>query len=164
MLAQLADDRLTVSEALGVAGDLACLRRLEHGEGSLDDAGVADWTLEARLQAALIETGMPSLPLDRLLGSLSGGERTRVALARLLIEAPDVLLLDEPTNNLDADGREAVAQLLGRWRGGAIVASHDRALLERVERIVELTPVSVTIFGGAWPAFAEAREAARARA
>ena len=164
MLTQLMDDNLTVAEALDVADGLACLRRLESGDGSLDDAAEADWTLQTRIDAALVETGLPPLPPDRLLASLSGGERTRVALARLLIEAPDVLLLDEPTNNLDADGREAVAQLLARWRGGAVVASHDRALLERVDRIVELTPVSVTIFGGAWPAFAEARDAARARA
>jgi ATPase subunit of ABC transporter with duplicated ATPase domains len=163
-LAQIADDRLTVAEALDVADDLARLRRLESGSGSLDDAAEADWALEARLDAALVETGLPALPRDRRLASLSGGERTRVALARLLIEAPDVLLLDEPTNNLDADGREAVAELLGRWRGGVVVASHDRALLERVDRIVELTGVGVTIFGGAWPAFAEARDAARARA
>ena len=164
MLAQLADDRVTVSEALGVAGDLARLRRLEHGEGSLDDAAMADWTLETRLQAALIETGLPSLPLDRTVASLSGGERTRVALARLLIEAPDILLLDEPTNNLDSDGRQAVAQLLERWLGGVLVASHDRALLERVDRIVELTSIGVTLFGGAWSDFAAAREATRARA
>ena len=164
MLAQLADDRLTVSEALGVARDLARLRRLECGEGSLDDAAEADWTLDARIQTALVETGLPSLPLDRPIASLSGGERTRVALARLLIEAPDVLLLDEPTNNLDAGGRQAVAQLLERWQGGVMVASHDRALLERVDRIVELTSIGVTIFGGAWGAFADARDAARARA
>jgi ATPase subunit of ABC transporter with duplicated ATPase domains len=164
MLAQLADDRLTVSEALGVARDLARLRRLERGEGSLDDAAEADWTLDARIQSALVETGLPSLPLDRPIASLSGGERTRVALARLLIEAPDVLLLDEPTNNLDAGGRQAVAQLLERWQGGVMVASHDRALLERVDRIVELTSIGVTIFGGAWGAFADARDAARARA
>ena len=163
-LAQIADDSLTVAEALGVADDLARLRRLEAGTGSLDDAAEADWTLEARFDAALIETGLPALPRDRRLASLSGGERTRVALARLLIDAPEVLLLDEPTNNLDADGRQAVAELLGRWRGGVVVASHDRALLERVDRIVELTAVGVTIFGGAWPAFAEARDAARARA
>ena len=143
---------------------LARLRRLERGEGSLDDAAEADWTLPTRLEAALAETGLPALPTDRRLASLSGGERTRVALARLLIEAPDVLLLDEPTNNLDADGREAVAELLARWRGGVVVASHDRALLERVDRIVELTAVGVTVFGGAWPAFAQARDAARARA
>ena len=164
MLAQLADDRLTVAEALGVADGLARLRHAESGESSLDDAAEADWTLPARLEMALAETGLPALPTDRRLASLSGGERTRVALARLLIEAPDVLLLDEPTNNLDADGREAVAELLARWRGGIVVASHDRALLAGVDRIMELTAVAVTIFGGAWPAFAEARDAARARA
>jgi ATPase subunit of ABC transporter with duplicated ATPase domains len=163
-LAQIADASLTVAEALDVADDLARLQRLESGTGSLDDAAEADWSLQARLDAALAETGLPALPGDRRLASLSGGERTRVALARLLIEAPDVLLLDEPTNNLDADGRQAVAELLGRWRGGVVVASHDRALLERVDRIVELTAVGVTIFGGAWPAFAAARDAARARA
>jgi ATPase subunit of ABC transporter with duplicated ATPase domains len=103
------------------------------------------------------------MALDRPIASLSGGERTRAALARLLIEAPDLLLLDEPTNNLDADGRQAVAQLLERWQGGILLASHDRALLERVDRIVELTPVGVAMFGGPWLAFAEARDAARAR-
>src|SRR5882757_9920192 len=82
MLAQLADDRQTIAQALGVVDDLARLRRLERGEGSLDDAAEADWTLEARLQTALIETGLPAMPLDRLVASLSGGERTRVALAR----------------------------------------------------------------------------------
>ena len=164
MLAQLTDERLTAEQALGVADGLARLRRLERGDGSLDDAAEADWTLAARIQAALVEAGLPSLPLDRPVASLSGGERTRLALARLSIEAPDVLLLDEPTNNLDTDGRAAVAGLLERWQGGILVASHDRALLERVDRIVELTPVGITIFGGAWPAFAEARDAARARA
>ena len=164
MLTQLADERLTVSEALGIAGDLARLHRLERGEGSLDDATGADWMLETRVQAALVEAGLPSLPLNRPIASLSGGERTRVALARLLIESPDVLLLDEPTNNLDADGRQAVAHLLERWQGGILVASHDRALLERVDRIVELTSIGITIFGGAWSAFGEARETARDRA
>jgi len=164
MLAQLTDERLMVDEALGVADDLARLRRLERGEGSLDDATDADWTLEARIEAALAEAGLPSLSLHRPIVSLSGGERTRLALARLLIEAPDLLLLDEPTNNLDRDGRQAVAQFLERWQGGVLVASHDRALLERVDRIVELTPIGISIFGGAWSAFAEAREAARARA
>ncbi|MDP3689753.1 ABC-F family ATP-binding cassette domain-containing protein [Bradyrhizobium sp.] len=163
-LAQIADDSLTVAEALGVADDLARLRRLESGTGSLDDAAEADWSLGTRLDAALAETGLPALPGDRRLATLSGGERTRVTLARLLIEAPDVLLLDEPTNNLDADGRQALAELLGRWRGGVLVASHDRALLQHVDRIVELTPVGVTIFGGAWPAFAAAQDAARNRA
>src|SRR5689334_2815911 len=73
MLAQLADERLTVGEALGVAGELARLLRLEGGEGSLDDATDADWTLPARIQAALVEASLPSLPLHRPIASLSGG-------------------------------------------------------------------------------------------
>jgi ATPase subunit of ABC transporter with duplicated ATPase domains len=116
MLAQLAGDSLTVAEALGVEIELARLRRLERGEGSLDDAAEADWTMEARLHMALIETGLASLPLERPIASLSGGERTRVALARLVIEAPDLLLLDEPTNNLTAmdDGRSRNCSIAGR--------------------------------------------------
>ncbi len=164
MLDQAQDESLTVGEALGVADESARLKRLEHGDGSADDAADADWTLETRLEAALADAGLPALALDRTLATMSGGERTRLALARLLFEAPDVLLLDEPTNNLDADGREAVAQLLARWRGGVILASHDRALLERVDRVVELTPVSVTVFGGGWSSFVAMRDAARARA
>ena len=164
VLAQHIDERLDVAQALGIDDALARLQRLERGEGSLDDTDHADWTLEGRITSALAAISLPALPLHRPIVSLSGGERTRVALARLLIEAPDLLLLDEPTNNLDANGRKAVGDLLAQWQGGAIVASHDRDLLERVDRIVELTPVGITVFGGAWSAFAAAREAMRARA
>jgi len=163
-LEQVPDETLTVAEALGVAAGLACLKRLEAGEGRVSDAAAADWTLEARLAEALSQTGLPGMDLTRRMRTLSGGERTRVMLARLLLAAPDVLLLDEPTNNLDTDGREAIGDLLVRWTGGVVVASHDRAILERVDRIVELTPVGVTVFGGGWSAFKTARDAARARA
>lgn len=163
-LAQMPEAGVSVAEALGVVEGLARLARLAAGEGSVADAAEADWTLEARLDAALARTGLPGLDLARTLGTLSGGERTRVMLARLMLEAPDVLLLDEPTNNLDADGRAAIADLLETWRGGVVVASHDRALLERVDRIVELAPVGVTVFGGGWSEFAVAREASRERA
>ena len=163
-LEQVPDERLSVAEALGVADGLACLKRLETGEGSVGDAAEADWTLEARLAEAMGETGLPGMDLTRRMGTLNGGERTRVMLARLLLAAPDVLLLDEPTNNLDTDGRAAISDLLARWTGGVVVASHDRALLERVDRIVDLTPVGVTVFGGGWSDFKAARDAARARA
>ncbi|WP_084396217.1 ABC-F family ATP-binding cassette domain-containing protein [Henriciella aquimarina] len=163
-LEQRFDETLTLAEALGVAKALACLARITAGEGSAEDFDAADWTLEARLDKALSETGLAAMPLDRRLASLSGGERTRVGLARLLLAAPDLILLDEPTNNLDAEGRAAVMALVETWPGGLIVASHDRALLDRMDRIVELTPVGCTVFGGGWSAFAEARDAARARA
>lgn len=159
-----ADAGGSASDALGVADGLARLARIERGEGTAPDFEAADWLLPDRIAAALADIGLGSVDPDRPVESFSGGERIRLALARLLIEAPDLILLDEPTNNLDADGRAAVADLLGNWRGGALIASHDRALLERVDRIVELSPVGVTIVGGGWSAYEAARAAAQERA
>jgi len=163
-LAQIADEVQTISETLGAADGLARLARLAAGEGSLEDADLADWTLESRLESVLASTGLRDMPLDTRLSRLSGGERTRVMIARLLLEQPDILLLDEPTNNLDTDGQHAIANLLAQWRGGALIASHDRKLLEHMDRIVELSPIGVTVFGGGWSEFREARDAARAQA
>lgn len=153
----------TIAEALGVAGALALLDRVLAGDASADDLAAADWTLDQRLAAALARAGLPGIDLTRTLATLSGGERTRVGIARLLFEAPDVLLLDEPTNNLDTAGREAIAALVRDWPGGVLIASHDRELLEAMDRIVELTPTAVTVFGGNWTAFAAYREAERLR-
>ena len=164
VLAQDWSGALSVADALGIAGIRAAIARIEQGEGSEDDFARADWTLEPRVAEALAETGLTDIDLDRRIATLSGGERTRVGLARLLFEAPDLILLDEPTNNLDAEGRAAVAQLLGRWRGAAIVASHDRQLLETVDRIVELRSIGVRQVGGGWSVYAAERDAERARA
>ena len=158
------DDTLTLAQALGVADGLARLDRITRGQGSDEDLSEADWTLEHRVAETLAKVDLPERDLTRTIAGFSGGERTRIAVARLWLEAPDILLLDEPTNNLDAPGRAAILALIDAWRGAAFVASHDRDLLEHVDRIIELTPIGVTVFGGGWSAFAEAREARRAAA
>lgn len=163
-LEQSFDEALTVAGTLGITSDLARLARIEAGNGTEQDFAEADWTLETRLEKALAETGLTGIALGRTIATLSGGERTRTALARLLLADPDVLLLDEPTNNLDKAGRAAIHALIETWKGGLVIASHDRDLLEHVDRIVELSPARCTIFGGGWSAFADAREAARTRA
>ncbi len=145
----------SVADALGCAAQLARLDRLEAGTGSLEDAEVADWLLPAKIETALADVGLPSLALDRPTATLSGGQRTRLSLAALLIEQPDMLLLDEPTNNLDRDGRIAVTELLKRWRGGAIVVSHDRTLLREMDAIVELTTIGARTYGGNWDLYQE---------
>lgn len=155
---------LTAADLLGVRRELQVLLRLERGEGGPGDAEAADWMLPSRIEDVLGRLGLPELDLDRTVTSFSGGERTRLGLARVLLEEPDLLLLDEPTNNLDREGRGAIAALVRHWRGGLILASHDRALLEEVDRIVELSPVGTSQFSGGWSAFAEAREAERERA
>ena len=159
MLQQSLDETLDLAGALGLTEALACLARLERGDGSVEDAAAADWTLPARIDQALADTGLRDFPLDTPVATLSGGERMRVALARQMLDAPDLLLLDEPTNNLDTEGRAAVMNLLRSWPGGLLIASHDRALLEQVDRIVDLSPVGITIFSGGWSEFAAAREA-----
>jgi ATPase subunit of ABC transporter with duplicated ATPase domains len=164
MLQQDWPEGLTVAGALGVVDMLDRIARITAGEGDEDDFALADWTLQSRIEEALADAGLPGLALDRPLATLSGGERMRVGIARLLVEAPDLLLLDEPTNNLDVAGRAAIAALIAGWRGGVLVASHDRALLEDMDRIVELTAIGARSFGGGWSAFAEARDAGRARA
>ena len=158
------DDTISLAEALGVADGLARLARLEAGEGSEDDMIEADWTLEHRIAETLAKVNLPERDLTRTIHGFSGGERTRIAVARLWLEAPDILLLDEPTNNLDDAGRAAILALIDDWRGAAIVASHDRDLLEHVDRIVELTPIGVTVFSGGWSDFVAARAARRTAA
>ncbi|WP_321491171.1 ABC-F family ATP-binding cassette domain-containing protein [uncultured Hyphomonas sp.] len=161
MLQQSLDEALDLAGVLGITDALACLARLEAGDGSVEDAADADWTLPSRVEQALADTGLRDLPLGAPVATLSGGERMRVALARQILEAPDLLLLDEPTNNLDTDGRQAISNLMRTWPGGLLIASHDRELLEQVDRIVDLSPVGITLFSGGWSEYAEAREAAR---
>src|SRR5690606_6448802 len=109
------------------------------GNGTPHDVATADWTLEERLEAALAGVGLSGLDPDYRQDALSGGQRTRLALAALTFDQPDMILLDEPTNNLDREGRLLVADLLAGWKGGAAVVSHDRRLLRCMDRIVELS-------------------------
>ncbi|CAN7380053.1 ABC-F family ATP-binding cassette domain-containing protein [Rhizobium sp. LjRoot30] len=146
----------TIADLFEIAEPLAVLARAERGEASAEDLAVADWTLEVRLASALADVGLDAAA-DTRLAALSGGQRTRAALAALVFSEPDMLLLDEPTNNLDRSGRAAVIDLLSRWRGGALVVSHDRELLEMMDAIVELTSIGAKRYGGGWSQFQERR-------
>ncbi len=162
--AQTPADDETVADTLGVAEPLAVLHRVLAGDGSLDDMAEADWTLEERMQAALAEVGLADLALDRRTADLSGGEQTRLRLAGLKLAAPDLLVLDEPTNHLDAEARAMIADVVAGWPGGVVLVSHDRALLRRVDRIVELSSLGARVHGGGWDLYVERRDAERAAA
>jgi ATPase subunit of ABC transporter with duplicated ATPase domains len=155
-----------VADLLGVADGLARLARINDGQGTDDDFAEADWALEADLVQALADVGLAGLDPERPAGELSGGQATRAALAGLLVARQDLLLLDEPTNNLDVEARALVAQVLSRWKGGAIVVSHDRGLLRAMDRIVELTSLGARVYGGNYDLYAARKaeeEAAAAR-
>ncbi|MET0364160.1 MAG: ABC-F family ATP-binding cassette domain-containing protein [Sphingobium sp.] len=142
----------SVATLFGVTDAISLLRRAEAGDANADELADADWMLESRIAEALDQVALTAAP-DTPLLALSGGQRTRAALAALIFDQPDMLLLDEPTNNLDRDGREAVIALLRRWRGGAVVVSHDRELLEEMDAIAELTTLGLTRYGGNWSAY-----------
>ena len=95
------------------------------------------WNLESRLERAMDALRCP--PEDQVVDTLSGGERRRVALCRLLLKQPDVLLLDEPTNHLDAESIDWLEQHLQQYSGTVICITHDRYFLDHVAgRILEL--------------------------
>lgn len=139
----------TIASLFGVVADLEILRRAESGSATIEELSDADWMLEERLRDALAQVDL-NVDASTLLTSLSGGQRTRAALAAAIFAEPDFLLLDEPTNNLDRDGRQAVGQLVESWRTGLIAVSHDRELLERMDAIVELTTLGASRYGGSW--------------
>jgi len=104
------------------------LARQAEVQEKLDAANA--WTIDHRLELAMEALMCP--PADTKIGVLSGGERRRVALCRLLLQEPDVLLLDEPTNHLDAESIDWLEQHLQRYKGTVIAVTHDRYFLDNV--------------------------------
>lgn len=154
-------ERETIASLFAVTEQLAALVAAESGQLAPEDWGDLDWTLPSRLGAALARFGLPVTP-ETPLATLSGGQRTRAALAALLFAEPDILLLDEPTNHLDREGRGAVLDLLATWHKAALVVSHDRELLEHMDAIVELTSLGAQRYGGNYTAYAEQKAVERA--
>ncbi|WP_104164512.1 ABC-F family ATP-binding cassette domain-containing protein [Arthrobacter sp. SX1312] len=102
---------------------------------------VGAWDIDARIAAVVAGLGLSALAPQRPTGELSGGERSRLSLAWLLLSTPDVLLLDEPTNHLDDDTASYLTTLLEDWRGPVLIASHDRAFLDDVvTTLIDLDP------------------------
>lgn len=144
-----------VEEVLGIADVRAALHDVESGlvdEDRLERIG-EDWDVEERARATLDRLGLTTVDLDRTVGGLSGGEAILLGLAARFLARPEVLLLDEPTNNLDLSHRQRLYQAIDGYDGVLMVVSHDRALLDRMERIVELRDGAASVYGGNLSAF-----------
>ncbi|WKU42950.1 ABC-F family ATP-binding cassette domain-containing protein [Streptomyces sp. VNUA116] len=149
---------LTVAEVLGIATIIRAIDAVESGD--VDEKHFTtigdDWDIEERTRAQLDRLGLAGLALDRTLSTLSGGQVITLGLAAQLLKQPDVLLLDEPTNNLDLAARHKLYDVLADFSGCLLLVSHDRALLDRMERIAELDRGELRFHGGNFTAYEEA--------
>ncbi|SEB75592.1 ATPase components of ABC transporters with duplicated ATPase domains [Streptomyces sp. 2131.1] len=149
---------LSVAEVLGVDAVIRALDAVESGD--VDEKHFAvigdDWDIEERTRAQLDRLGLEAIALDRSIGTLSGGQVVSLGLAAQLLKRPDVLLLDEPTNNLDLEARHRLYDTLETWNGTLLLVSHDRALLDRMDRIAELGQEELRLYGGDFTAYEEA--------
>lgn len=157
-------DRLageTVASLARLKPVLDALKRIDNGSVDPLDFDLVgdDWDLPAHLQHALEQAGLGHLDAATPAQELSGGEAMRVALLGAMLSSADFLILDEPTNHLDGLSRQALAEQLRQWKRGLIVISHDRALLEQMDRIVELSSHGLRSYGGNYSFYAAARAA-----
>ncbi|TCM47789.1 ribosomal protection-like ABC-F family protein [Kribbella sp. VKM Ac-2568] len=154
---------LTVAEVVGIAPVIAAINAIEAGDVAEDHFTTIgdDWDIEERTRAQLDRLGLGDVDLARRLDTLSGGQVVSLGLAAQLLSRPDVLLLDEPTNNLDHDARRKLYGVLEDWNGCLLLVSHDRALLDRMDRIAELDRGELRSYGGNFTAYEEAVRAAR---
>ena len=136
--------------------NVALQARLTELGAEMDHTG--GWTAEANAKAILTRLGIPQF--STLVGTLSGGQRKRVALARSLIDRADLLILDEPTNHIDADTVAWLENYLATTPGALLMVTHDRYFLDRVvNRIVELDRRQLVSYTGNYSQYLEQHEA-----
>jgi ATP-binding cassette subfamily F protein 3 len=158
LAARLADlaliaDASTYSTVLARYADLH--ERIEYAD---------PYSVDARVRKVLDGLGFSRAQQDAPAGHLSGGQQTRAALGKLLLQAPDLLLLDEPTNHLDLTALEWLEGYLATWKGAVVIVSHDRYLLDRVTtRTIELNYQRIFEFAGNYTRYIDLRAEYMAR-
>lgn len=151
----------TIAEALQIDAKLNAIKAVTNGSLDAKDYEILgdDWDIESRAIKALEHWNFPELPLETSMDSLSGGERTKVFLAGLLIHQPPIILLDEPTNHLDYPARELLYQFIEQSNSSIVIVSHDINLLNRINTTYELHPNGVKRYGGNYSLYEEQKTA-----
>lgn len=156
-------NHLTIAQALKVDEKLNALREIlsgnatEHHLRVLDD----DWTIEERCREALSHWNLGDVDLTQSMGTLSGGQKTRIFLSGISVHQPALTLLDEPSNHLDAPGREILYGFIQSTTSALVVVSHDRRLLNLLRITHELASEGIKSYGGNFDFYVEQKEIER---
>lgn len=148
---------LTIAQCLKIDKKLNALQNITNGEvdeiyfETLND----DWDIEERCQQALQYWKLENLDLNQKLENLSGGQKTKVFLAGIQINQPEIILLDEPTNHLDLEGRNLLYDFIEKSNATIVMVSHDRTLLNLADTIFELSNQGISSYGGNYDFYAE---------
>lgn len=143
-------DHLTIAEALHIDQKLYAFHEILSGNCCdanyelLDD----DWTIEQRCISALNEWQLYDMDLSRKVATLSGGQKTKIFLAGISVNQPELVLLDEPSNHLDFLGRKCLYEFIEKTNCTLIIVSHDRKLLNTLHIVCELSKQGITTYGG----------------
>lgn len=141
------------------AGDAGAelLERYSHAQERFERAGGYDY--DVRIRQVLQGLGFSEESRQQPLSQLSGGQKTRVLLGRLLLERPDLLILDEPTNHLDVEAIEWLENTLRGWDGAVLLVSHDRYFLDRVVNTIwEMSREGIEVYRGNYSAYVQQRQ------
>lgn len=166
-VAQLAEQmrELEVRMATATGDDLTALLT-QYGEASERFEQLGGYDMDHRIDEVLAGLGIAHLPRERVIGTLSGGEKERVGLAALLLRGPDLLLLDEPTNHLDFKTLDWLEGYLRQHKGALLAVSHDRQFLNNtISAILEIDEYTRTLktFTGNYDNYLIARAGERAQ-
>ncbi|HEY0897398.1 MAG TPA: ABC-F family ATP-binding cassette domain-containing protein [Sphingobacteriaceae bacterium] len=143
-------DHLTIAEALHIDKKLEALNGILNGNATEEYFNMLqdDWTIEERCQEALNRWHLRDLKLDQKLATLSGGQKAKVFLAGISISQADLILMDEPSNHLDIASRQLLYDFIRSSSATLLVVSHDRKLLNLLNRVAELDKNGITMYGG----------------
>ena len=147
----------TVAHALQINEKLQALNAILNGNISEENLSLLndDWALEERCQKALDYWGLQGLELTQKIGTLSGGQKTKVFLAGIMVNRPETVLMDEPSNHLDTAARNMLYAYISHTKNTLIVVSHDRTLLNLLNVVYELGKSGITVYGGNYDFYVE---------
>lgn len=153
-------NHLNIGQALKVENKLNALKEILNGNLSEENYTTLnnDWTIEERCNEALKYWQLSNLDLSQKMETLSGGQKTKVFLAGISIHHPELVLLDEPSNHLDIAGRQILYDFIKSTQNTLIIVSHDRKLLNLLDKVAELSKHGITIYGGNYDFYTDQKQ------